>query len=57
LESDGSEKLKAALSVLNSCTMHQLPDGDALTVIAGDGEHPNAAPDEITRAVAKEYLE
>jgi len=47
MERDSREKLKAALSVLNSCAMHQPPDGDALTVIAGEGEHPNAAPDDM----------
>jgi hypothetical protein len=57
MELDSREKLEAALSVLNSCTMHRPPDGDALTVIAGDSEHPNTAPDEMASAVVEEYLE
>ena len=52
---DRLEKLQAALSVLNSCTVHQLPDKNALAVIAGKGGHPgDAAFDEMARAVVED---
>ena len=54
MKPDSLEKLQAALSVLNSCTMHQPPDENAVAVICrGDGHPDGAAFDEMARAVVE----
>ena len=58
MKPESLEKLRAALSVLNSCTMHQPPDENAVAVIAGRaGGTDRAAPDDMARAVVEAYRE